>query len=263
MARTVFASDGSAEMKAMVSSSSRYSSTYPASAAFNGTVNNVSADRWVSGSGVCSNTTYLCTDTWYQWDFGVSKTMSGIRIAVPAYYGQNGQFPSNLTIVVSDTGAFAGEEVTIGTIDVARPGGAGADATYNGQWSDWVDFPGNAVGQYIRFQINAVTLGSGTNSWIAVGEFELMEGGLTPGSATIRALLEMLYDIQADTVRMSNDMPYAVLFSRLAYMNQLYGIKLGTLLTMYYGDALCDPQRAAVCHRSKVFPGRAGGAGLY
>ena len=175
MIRQRFHSNGSTAMKAMITASSTFTS-YVASFAFDGLNGTTNVAAWLSADGSCNTTTKVVTGVDLQFDYGEVKNIHAIRMAVWGFNSNLCGFPGSMNVYISDTGSFAGEEEYIGRMNMERPGGPGADATYNQDWSEWAYLPRGVYARYIKFEILTYIEGSvNTGAYLAVNEIEFLE----------------------------------------------------------------------------------------
>lgn len=162
MSRAVFG--GSPANSGLISSSSEYSSSYSPDNAFNGQAETGSADEcWISTEGSGPNVDGRC---WLQWSFDTSKTITSIRMCRRSD-AESENFPRQLVIFASETGAFAGEETQVADIELD-------DAAFN-SWSEWRDFDTELAAPYLRVQIRTMWTSGSSYDWVAVQEVELKE----------------------------------------------------------------------------------------
>lgn len=109
---------------------------------------------------------------WWQIDWqaaGYSESrpcIACIRMQT-RYNDYTDRWPKNLRILISDTGAWAGEEIEVFNGQLANVTNIGPT-----QWTDWTPFDNPVAGRYLRIYIQSVhTYDSGDN-WAAVHEWE-------------------------------------------------------------------------------------------
>ncbi len=134
------------------SASSVFSTSYPAYEAWNGSVASPDSDRWASGAGTFNTTTGVITtpdSVWYQWD-RKNEGMFGYPINIRYYNGTtNANGPKDCRLKMSDTGAFAGEEVSVCDL-VWTQGSSGA-------WNTLLTISGTTPNKrYLRIYIDSI-----------------------------------------------------------------------------------------------------------
>lgn len=104
----------------LVASADSVTGGFPAYYAFD----NNAGTRWASGGGAHPH--------YIQIDLGSGNGINPNRVRIKIFNSGTDYTPKDFTIKGSNTGSFAGEEVTLKTVTGASSGGAdGTDVTYN------------------------------------------------------------------------------------------------------------------------------------
>jgi len=153
--------------KEQCTASSVYSVSYKAEEAWNGIASSSTADSWMSANS-CTNPDGSC---WLKWDFGQNRDIQQMRFHTRGNGGYN-CWPSNIKILGSATGAYAGEEITLYDDDVPNAASLTPD-----EWTDWMVFDTHDNLRYLKMEIHEEYHYSGSGyDWVAVSEVEFRRG---------------------------------------------------------------------------------------
>lgn len=134
---------GSSTNSSMLTASSYYSASYKPSKAFNGIATSGSmTDCWISREENGPSPDGSC---WIQWNFEAQCIVTKFRFSTRNWNVYN--YPKNVAVKVSNTGAFSGEETVVRTYTF---GTVGRD-----RFSEWVIFNNPIAGQYLRIEIHS------------------------------------------------------------------------------------------------------------
>lgn len=118
------------------------------------------SDAWISEDGVGDgpNVNGQC---WLQWEFPGEREVLAVRMCRRAGTAIN--FPKDIVLKASDTGAFSGEEVTVGSMTLA-------DVSAN-SWTNWYTLSNPSSKKYLRIEIHSM-YDDGVYDWVAIQEVE-------------------------------------------------------------------------------------------
>lgn len=189
---TVYA--GSDTRKTMVSHSSRDTSSVPGEKAFDG----LATSQWRSDQNDIPDPGGSC---YLEWDFGAALDVSEVRLHSTSDTQYN-DFPEDIKIYGSATGAFGGEEALLGAITFDNPG---IDA-----WTSWFEISSHAAYRYVRVEFHSeVQLGTDADNRVRIAEVEFRE---PTGEARILVKVPTVYAnkttalyLYYDAARMDNE----------------------------------------------------------
>lgn len=144
-----------------LSSSPVFSGSYPPSSAFDG-VSNTYTNRWVSVNGSFTGGA-ANQPVWWQIKFDQPKTVTKIGFSISTSHIKT------FRVLVSDTGAFAGEETDCGTISIIE-----SNTTFTVENTDYYDIPTPTLGRYLRLDITEIEE-LGSNPYCTINEIYMFD----------------------------------------------------------------------------------------